>query len=738
MEYLRAVLEYVEQLFGKYPTAVSIVIALLGAIVAATVWGIKRLKSKRPEGREETPAAPLPAVGKLSSVRVWNVPFPRNPFFTGREDVLAGIRAAFATQGMAAISQAVAGMGGIGKTQTAVEYAYRFGHEYAAVLWTAADKDEDIVSGFVQIARLLDLPEAGCTDSREAVGAVMQWLADNSHWLLVFDNADNPDLLKGYICPAFQGNILITSRTDHFDILNIAAPTKLEVLPLDDALAFLLRRAECKNPSEAQINAAKAVAERLGYFPLALEQAGAFVLARRCSFVDYLAEYEKKGMALFDEQEPVAGDYGKTVRTTWAMNFTQVEEKSPAAAELLRVCAFLAPEPIPYRLILEGAEHFGPAVQAALGEEPTNLIVSNLLDSLADYSLVDINPEVHTFTLHRLVQDAVRHGLVKEKEREFAEQALNGVIAAFPAEYNIMDWPWFEALLPHALACNEHIGSLDILTEAAGLLLNQAGFYAHQRARYVLAEPLFQRSLSIREKVLGPEHPSTATSLNNLAGLYRTTGRLSKAEPLYARAVVIDTKVYGPDHPDVATDLNNLAGLYYATGRLSKAEPLYERALSIREKVHGPEHPDTAQSLNNLAAIYCATDRLAEAELLYKRVVAIFEKALGSEHPFTATSLNNLAELYRAIGRFSEAELLCRRSLSINEKVLGLEHPDTGETCYNLGVFLLERNRPDEARPYLERAAAVKAKHPYVGYTVPDLGEGGAGAAPDEPTNPGT
>jgi len=241
-------------------------------------------------------------------------------------------------------------MGGIGKTQTAVEYAYRYGNEYDAVFWISAEKAEDIDSGFVQIATLLGLPEADCPDSQVAVGAAMQWLAENGKWLLVFDNADEPTLLEGYMNPAYQGHILITSRADRFDMLNIAAPARLEVLPPDDALAFLLKRAECKNPGEAQINAARAVAERLGSSPLALEQAGAFVLARRCSFTDYLAEYEKKGVALLGEQGPIAGDYHKTVLTTWAVNFAQVEKKSPASAELLRVCAFLAPESIPYRL----------------------------------------------------------------------------------------------------------------------------------------------------------------------------------------------------------------------------------------------------------------------------------------------------------------------------------------------------------------------------------------------------
>ena len=710
-------LKHWEETIGLFPTLIA-AITLLFTVIAAVVGLISlwqaRTRKKRLDVQVPPPVSP-PQSSMQQPTHVWNVPFQRNPFFTGREAVLEGIHASFSQHGMAAISQAVAGMGGIGKTQTAVEYAYRYGSEYSAVLWTGAEKEEDIISGFVQIATLLGLPEAGCPDSQVAVGAVMQWLADNGNWLLVFDNADDPALLEGYMNPAYQGHILITSRADHFDMLNITAPARLEVLPPEDALAFLLKRAECTNPSEAQRDAARAVAERLGYFPLALEQAGAFVLARRCSFADYLAEYENKGVALLGEQGRVIGEYPNTVLTTWAVNFAQVEEKSPAAAGLLRVCAFLAPEPIPYRLIIEGAEHFGSAVQAVLGEEISNLSVSTLLAPLADFSLVEINPEAHAFTLHRLVQEAVRYGLGKDREREFAERGVRAVNTVFPKP-EVENWPWCEVLLPHALTCDEHIEGFGIVTKAAGRLLNESATYAYHRARYALAIWLYQRTSAIYEKLFGPEHPKLATSLNNLALLYETTGRLSEAEPLYHRAVEIDTKVYGPDHPEVATDLNNLAVLYSNMGRKSDAEPLCQRALTIREKILGPEHPSTATSLNNLANLYRETNRLSEAEPLYRRVIAIVEKVLGPEHPLMAASLNNLAIFYHDIGRLTEAEPLLRRAMIIDEKLLGPEHPDTGIDYHNLGRLLQELDRDAEAQPFLERAAAVKAKHPYVWY----------------------
>ena len=197
--------------------------------------------------------------------------------------------------------------------------------------------------------------------------------------------------------------------------------------------------------------------------------------------------------------------------------------------------------------------------------------------------------------------------------------------------------------------------------------LNNLAVLYKSQGRYADAEPLHQRALAIRETALGPEHPLAAQSLNNLAGLYQAQGRYAEAEPLYQSSLVIWQKALGPEHPDVAMSLNNLAGLYDAQGRYDEAEPLYQSSLAIAESALGPEHPDVAGSLNNLAALYGAQGRHAEAEPLYQRALAIVEKALGPEHPHVAASLYNLAALYEAQGRYAEAEPLYQRALAIRE-----------------------------------------------------------------------
>ncbi|MFM8277066.1 MAG: CHAT domain-containing tetratricopeptide repeat protein, partial [Cyanobium sp.] len=281
-------------------------------------------------------------------------------------------------------------------------------------------------------------------------------------------------------------------------------------------------------------------------------------------------------------------------------------------------------------------------------------------------------------------------------------------------------------LQAHDLAWTEKTYGSDH-PDTATSLNNLAGLYLNQ-GRYGEAEPLYKRSLSIREKALGPDHPDTATSLNNLAELYRNQGRYGEAEPLYKRSLAIIEKALGPDHPLTASSLNNLAELYLNQGRYGEAEPLYKRSLSILEKALGPDHPDTATSLNNLAGLYRNQGRYGEAEPLYKRSLLIREKALGPDHPDTATSLNNLALLYHSQGRYGEAEPLYKRSLAIIEKSLGPDHPDTATSLNNLAGLYHSQGRYGEAETLYKRSLAIREKalgpeHPTTATSLNNLAE---------------
>jgi len=226
--------------------------------------------------------------------------------------------------------------------------------------------------------------------------------------------------------------------------------------------------------------------------------------------------------------------------------------------------------------------------------------------------------------------------------------------------------------------------------ETLAYYLNWAGYAFDDAALYEQAKPLYERALAIREKVFGKEHPSVATSLNNLAGLSYSQGNYEQAKPLYERALAISEKVFGKEHPDVATSLNNLALLYDSQGNYEQAKPLLERALVIKEKVFGKEHPSVATSLNNLAELHRTQGNYEQAKPLFERALAIDEKVFGKEHPNVAIDINNLALLYKAQGNYEQAKLLYERSLKILNKFFDANHPYVRMGTENYNRLLYE------------------------------------------------
>jgi tetratricopeptide (TPR) repeat protein len=636
---------------------------------------------------------------KAAGAQMFSVPFQRNPYFTGREDVLAEIAARLEKGGRAALGQAaICGLGGIGKTQTAVEFAYRHRDNYRAVFFVRAEKPGEILSGFAEIAKLVGIVE---NDQNAAAAAAREWLATHPGWLLILDNADEPALLESWLPAAGQGHVLITSRAHDFAILSIKGQRLAP--PADpEALEFLLNRTGREGAGEAERSAAAVLAGELGNLPLALEQAAAYLVARGESFSRYLETFRQRGVSLFEgAKTPVGGHDPVTV--TWSLNFEAVKRRSRASADLLEAIAFLAPDAIPEELFLEGGAEISSAIGKVLKAEGI-LAVGTLTAPLLRYSLVERDPEGRTLRVHRLVQKVVKGNLGKN-----VPKVHQGVVMALRRAF---PWPEFETwsrceqLLPHLLTISGEAEDSDELA----WLLDSGATYLSARARFAEAQPLCERSLAIREQSLG-DHPDVATSLNNLANLYADQGRLLEAELLYQRSLAIREKSLDADHPDVGASLNNLALLYAGQDRLAEAEPLFERSLAIWEKAHSADHPYVASSLNNLAILYRKQGRLSEAEPLYERSLAIREKAHGPDHPDVATSLYNLAILYWEQGRLSEAEPLYERSLAIVEKSFGGDHPKVADVLQNLAILYQKQGRKAEAEKLEEREREVRSRH---------------------------
>ncbi len=655
-------------------------------------------------------AAPTRRCATAAAGPIHNLPFRRNEYFTGREQVLKDLRAAMTRKRAAALTQAISGLGGIGKTQTALEYAYRYAKYYQAIFWVKADSHLALTSSFIEIAALLNLPEKDAQESDQAIHAVMSWLEHNEGWLLIFDNADFPELVKPFRPRSVTGHVLLTSRAQLFDQLGISTPIELQTMLADEAVEFLFTRTGKKADNAAEKAAAIKLADELGYLPLALEQAGAYILAKKARFQDFLAGYGKQRLKLLQESRPVAGEYPQSVVTTWAMNFKEVESASEAAADVLTLSAFLRPDHIPFELIVQGKEELGPIIAAALDEVDENpLLLNQVLVPLTLYSLVRLDSEQQTFSLHRLVQEVVQARLDESARRMWAERAVEALNEVFPL-VEFENWPDCERLLSHARQAAWLIEQWEIVSQSAARLLNQTGVYCHYRGQYKEAEPLYKQALAIDEKSFGPDHLEIATDLNNLAELYRQQGKLADAEPLFKQALAIRQQALGPDHPYVAISLNNLAFLYNTQGKLTAAEPLFKQALAVFEEAFGPDHLYVANSLNNLAFLYKQQGRLDDAEPLFKQALAIRQQALGPNHPDVATGLNNLASLYLAQDKLADAEPLFQQAFAIDEKALGPDHPDLATDLNNLALLYYAQGKLTDAEPLYKQAIAILEK----------------------------
>jgi tetratricopeptide (TPR) repeat protein len=684
-------------------------------------------KPQFPGSRERAIAESVVFPGQVQTL--WMVPYPRNPQFTGREDVLQQLESVLLKDSMAALTQpqAIRGLGGIGKTQTAVEYAYRHRNDYDAVFWVRAELQEELMAGFGEIAKVLQLPQQDEQNQSLIIAAVKEWLKTHERWLLIVDNADDLTVAREFLPSSAQGHVLLTTRAAATG--QIAQAVELKKMSHHDGALFLLRRAkriadqgEWETATEADQRVALEIAQAMDGLPLALDQAGAFVEEMRLSLTEYLNLYRQEGAKLLAERGELATDDHPSVTVTFRLAYAKVQERSPAAADLLRVCAFLAPDDIPEEIFTAGAS----VLAEPLKTEAANASdFREVVKEARRFSLIERNSSTQTLNIHRLVQEVLRDEIESETRQDWLEQAIKAVNQVFPdPEFN--HWSLCDRLLSHVivLATFENLDSSELIE--IGRLFNQAGIYLQARGLYLLAETFLARSLEITENQSGADPHNVAASLSNLAGLYTTQGRYSEAEPLHKRSLEIDERCYGTDHPEVATDLNNLAELYMNQGRYTEAETLYVKSLKIREQKLGVDHLNVATILNNLAELYRIRGRYTEAETLHMRSLEIKERKLGIDHPDVAISLNNLAILYKFQGRYSEVESSFLRSLEICEHQLGADHPNVATSLNNLAEFYRSRDRYSEAEPLYVRSLEIWERqlgkeHPNVATSLNNL-----------------
>jgi tetratricopeptide (TPR) repeat protein len=605
----------------------------------------------------------------------------------------------------AVTGKALHGLGGIGKTRLAVEYALRHASEHSALLFVSAETPERLDTGLAALTGpdILDLPEKDAREDEVKIPAALNWLDDHPGWLMILDNVDDGKAaaaVEKLLARLRGGQVIITGRIANFS----AAVRKLELGVLDSgaASAFLLERTQDDRDRLANDAAlARDLAKELGGLALGLEQAGAYIAAERIGFARYLALWrEKREIALnWFDKDLMSYNHDVGLATTWV---TSVERLTPEGRRLLERLAYFAPEPIPDALLDIAIP--GETVDFDAHKARSNLFAFSLASRA---SAEDGKTLGAGFTVHRLVQDFTKRGLSEEHGRTVLKEALDWVNEAFTGDpEDVRTWPILDPLSPHVLTL-AHYGDEAGIAEPTGKLYDDLGLLCKGKGRYAEAEPLFRRALAIGEASNGPSHPNVATRLNNLAEMLRVTNRLAEAESLMRRALAIGEASNAPNHSAMALYLNNLGLVLMATNRFAEAEPLMRRALAIRDASYGPNHPNVANALYNLAELFRATNRLAEVEPLIRRGLAIIEGSYGPDHPTFAIGLNNLAGLLSATNRLAEAERLMLRALEIDEANLGPNHPNLAARLFNLAGFFFERKRWGEAESLYRRALAI-------------------------------
>ena len=361
-----------------------------------------------------------------ASPPLWNVPYMRNRYFTGREDFIARLFLMFAACNEAGSYIALSGLGGIGKTQVSLEYAYRYANEYEAVLWVRADTRQVLSEEFLRLADLLNLPGKQEMDQQRVIMAVLNWLHTHKRWLLILDNVNDLEQVMEFLPLCGKGQTLLTMRA-HATGPNIIG-MELDTLKREEGALLILRRGKILHEEEGfdQISAterqqAEQISELLGDLPLALDQVGTYIEENQCSLAEYLSLYQKHSRDLLKRRGRVYPlSYPNTVATTWSLSFAQVEQANPGAADLLRLCAFLPPKAIPEALLQAGDIELGPRLRSLVTDP---LAWNEAIGTLRQYSLVRRTTETRSLNMHPLVQMMLKETMDAETYKQWADRA---------------------------------------------------------------------------------------------------------------------------------------------------------------------------------------------------------------------------------------------------------------------------------------------------------------------------
>jgi tetratricopeptide (TPR) repeat protein len=606
---------------------------------------------------------------------IWNVPWPHNPNFTGRDKQLKDLRAMLGAGKPGALVQAgaVYGLGGIGKTQVAVEFAYRYAADYDLVWWVAAEQPLAITDRLAALARKLGSPEAA--NQEEQIQLLWEELGARDRWLLVYDNATSPVDLTRYLPPAGSGHVLITSRNPAWD--EVATPVAVDVLSRAQAVAFLAQRTDSGDQASLE-----ELAGALRGLPLALEQAAAYLKQTGISIQDYLELLKERPGELLAKGD--LAKYPDTVATAWTLSLERVGTQTPAAGDLLALCAFLAPDDIPRGLPAKHTDMLPPRLHKAAADR---FAYNEAVSALGRYSLLTATEDA--LAVHPLVQAVVRSKMDEQARHIWAAAAVLLVAAAFPPRSDdARCWPDCERLLTHALVVTKGSTDTGVEHETTAELRNRVALYLWTRADLKDAQKLLEETYEMIKAQLGPGHPCAATNLSTQGKVLRDLGLLDEAKNLYNQALAIRKRRLTLVSRDVAWSLGNLGKVWRELGNLDEAMRTQEEALQILKAALAPDDPDMAWGLGNLGRTLRDLDKLDEAKRVHEAALDIRKLHYGDDHPDVAWSHRHLGDTLHALSRrptrrrgyLAETRDHYKQALAIFEKVFGPDHPEVRAT----------------------------------------------------------
>jgi len=620
-----------------------------------------------------------------------NLPFSNVREFVGRSSEMSTLHEKL-QKGVSVVISAISGMGGVGKTELALQYSryhWEKNHYPGGVCWLEARQGE-LGTEIVNFARSqLDInPPEGLELKAQVQYCWRHWIEGDV--LLVLDDVVAYEDIQAYLPPSSSRfKILITTR--HKDLLSSCEELDLEVLEPKAAqellIAYIGEERWNRDKEEAE-----GICADLGYLPLGIQLVGSYLKKKPDLSLQKMRQ--RLGLEHRSLQEP-SGDMTakRGVKAAFELSWQELNSEQQRLAGLLSLFALA---PIPWS-----------AVEQCLPGEDEEELEDNR-DEMVNLSLLS-RKEKGFYQLHQLIREFFQ-GKENVDHMSSMKERVCEVMVAIRSEISqtptLQDIERFTPYIPHlqevATVLTEWVKDEDLIWPFVGL-----GRFYRGQGTYEEARPWFEECLSVTRSRLGEEHPYVADSLNNLARLYYSQGKYSEAERLYEEALAMSKRLLGEEHSDVADSLNNLGLLYKSQGRYPEAESLYIEALEMTKRLLGKENPDVANSLNNLGLLYISQGKYPKAEPLLKEVLEMRKRLLGEEHPDVADSLNNLVAFYDSQRKYTEAEPLYKEALEMMKSLLGKEHPDVADSLNNLALLYKSQGKYSKAKPLYQEALDI-------------------------------